>query len=166
MHILLFGKLSHCRRIRSLATVAQPGSFPVGRWWAAGLVLALLAGAVLRLVWVEDMEFKGDELWTFDFASRRWANMQPHGEAPACAREAVYLPRHDVFLTLGSGRQPMLWSWSPARNGWRHLAIPDPATGQNRALVYDPKRDVLLLVAGTGGSSGEAAVYALRFTGD
>jgi hypothetical protein len=33
-------------------------------------------------------------------------------------------------------------------------------------MVYDSKRDVLLLVAGIGGSSGDAAVYALRFTGD
>jgi hypothetical protein len=107
-----------------------------------------------------------DELWTFDFASRRWVNRQPHGEAPACAREAVYLARHDLFLTLGTGQQPMLWSWSPAANEWRRLAIPVPANGQNRAMVYDPKRDMLLLVAGTGGSSSDAAVYALRFTGD
>ncbi len=60
----------------------------------------------------------------------------------------------------------MLWSWSPAANEWRRLAIPVPANGQNRAMVYDPKRDMLLLVAGTGGSSSDAAVYALRFTGD
>jgi hypothetical protein len=40
------------------------------------------------------------------------------------------------------------------------------ATGQNPTMVYDSKRDVLLLVAGIGGSSGDAAVYALRFTGD
>ncbi len=38
-------------------------------WWLSGraaLLLALLAGAVLRLVWVEDMEWKGDELWSFE----------------------------------------------------------------------------------------------------
>lgn len=34
-------------------------------WWALGLAGALLAGAALRLVWVEDIEFKGDESWTF-----------------------------------------------------------------------------------------------------
>ena len=76
------------------------------------------------------------------------------------------MPRHDVFLTLGTGSQPTLWSWSPARNQWRRLAMSVPAIGQNRALLYDAKRDVLLLVAGSGGSTGEAAVYALRFTGE
>jgi hypothetical protein len=33
--------------------------------WALGLIGVLLAGAALRLVWVEDIEFKTDESWTF-----------------------------------------------------------------------------------------------------
>ena len=45
------------------------------------------------------------------------------------------------------------------------LEICDKHAGQNGALVYDPKRHVLLLVAGAGGDSGAAAVYSLRFTG-
>jgi hypothetical protein len=39
-------------------------------WWAIGLLLALLAGAGLRLVWVEDMEYKTDEHWTFQRIQR------------------------------------------------------------------------------------------------
>jgi hypothetical protein len=35
------------------------------RLWLAGLVGALIVGAVLRLVWVNDIEFKADEAWTF-----------------------------------------------------------------------------------------------------
>jgi hypothetical protein len=103
-----------------------------------------------------------DELWTFDYASRRWANPQPKGEAPPCAREAVYLAGPDLFVTLGGGREPVLWSWSPARNEWQKLSIAVPAAGQNRALVYDQKRELLLLVTGATDSS-EAAVYAVRF---
>jgi 4-amino-4-deoxy-L-arabinose transferase-like glycosyltransferase len=30
------------------------------------MILVLLLGALLRLVWVEDMEYKGDETWTFE----------------------------------------------------------------------------------------------------
>ena len=37
-----------------------------GGLWRCGLIAALLTGAVLRFVWVEDMEYKGDEAWTFD----------------------------------------------------------------------------------------------------
>ena len=42
-------------------------------------------------------------------------------------------------------------------------ATPVPAAGQNRALVYDAKRDVLLLVAGS--NTGQAVVHTVRFTG-
>jgi 4-amino-4-deoxy-L-arabinose transferase-like glycosyltransferase len=34
-------------------------------WAVLGLVLALLAGAGLRLIWPEDIEYKADEAWTF-----------------------------------------------------------------------------------------------------
>ena len=33
-----------------------------------GLVLALLAGATLRLVWVDDIEYKGDESYVYHLA--------------------------------------------------------------------------------------------------
>jgi hypothetical protein len=35
------------------------------RLWPAGLILTLILGAVFRLVWVDDMEYKYDECWTF-----------------------------------------------------------------------------------------------------
>ena len=38
------------------------------RWWPVGLAVALLLGAGLRLIWVQDMEYKLDEAWTFDRA--------------------------------------------------------------------------------------------------
>ena len=101
-----------------------------------------------------------DELWTFDPKSGRWENRRPAGGPPRCMREAVYIPGQDLFLTFGPGT----WTYSPAGNVWRKLDIPDPAqrTGQNRAMVYDPKRDAVLLVLGTGGDAGRASVYALR----
>jgi hypothetical protein len=36
------------------------------RSWHVGLAAALVAGAVLRLVWVQDMEYKSDEIYMFD----------------------------------------------------------------------------------------------------
>ena len=38
-------------------------------------------------------------------------------------------------------------------------------TGQNRALVYDPARDLVLLVV-TANDRAEARVYALRYLHD
>lgn len=34
-------------------------------WWAVGLACALIVGAGLRLIWVNDMEYKYDECWVF-----------------------------------------------------------------------------------------------------
>jgi hypothetical protein len=103
-----------------------------------------------------------DELWTFNLNTRRWQNMKPSGDAaPACMREAVYLPGQDVFLTVGA----TLWAYKVSQNAWHKIEIPSPpgAAGQNRAMVYDPQRDLVLLVLGTGGDSGKASVYALRY---
>ncbi|HWG45406.1 MAG TPA: hypothetical protein VN688_21765 [Gemmataceae bacterium] len=35
-------------------------------WPVLGLILALIAGAGLRLVWPQDIEYKADEAWTFE----------------------------------------------------------------------------------------------------
>ena len=110
-----------------------------------------------------------DELWTFDLGSRRWHNMHPKtsgAEPPACSREAVYLPKEDVFLTYGDG----VWTWSASENVWHAVRAPldskpEPTVGQNRALVYDPKRNLVFLVLGAGGDDGLAQVYALRYAG-
>jgi hypothetical protein len=105
-----------------------------------------------------------DELWTFDMRSHAWRNMQPKSTAapPPCSREAVYLPQRDTFVTLGE----RLWTWKPAENAWRAVHIPfdkAPAkTGQNRAMVYDPKRNLIFLVLGERGDDGVARLYALR----
>ena len=90
--------------------------------------------------------------------------MQPatSGPPPRCSREAVYLPQQDAFVTFGEG----LWMWRPGENSWRNLRVPfqsPPAqVGQNRAMVYDPKREVILLVLGARGDNGVTQVYSLR----
>ena len=35
-------------------------------WATGGLILAISIGALLRLIWAADIEYKGDELWTFE----------------------------------------------------------------------------------------------------
>ena len=108
-----------------------------------------------------------DELWTFDLKTARWKNMRPSVLAPEgalpprCMREAVYIPHEDVFLTLGA----TTWAYKVSSNSWERIDIPAPAgsAGQNRAMVYDPQRDLVLLVLGNTGDSGTASVYALRF---
>jgi hypothetical protein len=105
-----------------------------------------------------------DELWVFNLRSGDWKNMSPasDGPPPRCSREAVYLPETDAFVTFGDG----VWVWKPAANTWKAVPIPfDKApsqTGQNRAMVYDPKHKVILLVLGARGDDGVAQVYALR----
>ncbi len=115
-----------------------------------------------------------DELWSFDVKSRTWKNLNPRlasadgSSPPACGREAVYIPGQDVVLIYGGRGET--WTYTPADNAWRQARFPTSGedlhgkVGQNRAMVYDPKRDLVLLVlGGRGGDVGEASVYALRY---
>ncbi|MBI3697326.1 MAG: hypothetical protein HY238_21125, partial [Acidobacteria bacterium] len=115
-----------------------------------------------------------DEIWTFDMAKKRWEEKRPTGQAPTCTREAVYILREDVFLTYGPSPEdptvPALHAWHVGANTWRRVSVP-PMTeiesprraSQNRAMVYDAERDLVLLVLGTGGDAGKAYVYAMRY---
>src|SRR4029077_18093460 len=118
-----------------------------------------------------------DELWGFDLKKKTWQNLKPRiaggGAPPACNREMVYLPEQDVALTYGPapGKEaaPALWAYRPGENTWQRIAIDPPAgvdpavaRGQNRALVYDPARDLVLLVLGVNDRS-QTQVFALRF---
>jgi hypothetical protein len=42
------------------------------RGWAIGFFVAVAAGIVFRLVWLEDIEFKRDEAWTFNQVRAFW----------------------------------------------------------------------------------------------
>lgn len=106
-----------------------------------------------------------DQLWTFDLATKQWTNRNPTlsggGDPPLCTREAVYIPTQDAFLIYGSNT----WEYDPARNTWRKAPVAEPAekAGQNRAMVYDAKRDVVLLVLGASGNTAKTSVYAMRY---
>ena len=77
-----------CRMNMSLASVS-----PTTRRWRLaawlGLAAVVAAGAGLRLAWVEDIEYKADEAWTFAHAqaigrgeSLDWVGM-PSSAGPA-----------------------------------------------------------------------------------
>ncbi|MGE3805639.1 MAG: hypothetical protein AB7K24_13265, partial [Gemmataceae bacterium] len=118
------------------------------------------------------------ELWAFERKAGKWIHLEPKvaappdGAAPTCVREAVYLPDQDVLLTYGrgTGGQPEMWAYQGADNTWSRIELALPpdtsarqASGQNRALVYDPDRRLVLLVLGGGGDRGQASVFALRY---
>ena len=122
-----------------------------------------------------------DELWAFDLKTQRWRHLRPTVAAtdkapPLCHREMIYLPKHDVFLTYGPapGDEPgsALWAYRPQQNLWQRLMVAAPpgvapatVRSQNRALVYDPVRDLVLLVTGVNDRS-PALVYAFRMPGE
>src|SRR5262249_21961967 len=65
-----------------------------------------------------------DELWSFDPATRLWTNRNPKVRGPAdappvCGREAVYVPREDVFLTFTD----TLWAYRPGDNTWQKAGV-------------------------------------------
>jgi len=79
--------------------------------------------------------------------------------------------KQDLLVTsAASSKQPQnrtLWAYRPSENEWEELEIAGEDVprrmGWNHALVYDARRDLILLVAGAGGDTGTASVYALRF---
>jgi len=108
-----------------------------------------------------------NELWALDVARGAWEELKPQGPAPGCSREAVYLASQDVLLTWSRGTA---WAYAPGENAWRAVTVAPPAgveparlAAQNRAMVHDPARDLVLLVLGLGGDQGKASVYALRY---
>lgn len=123
-----------------------------------------------------------DELWTFDLDAARWMRLEPELETPdnrppVCRREAVYIPGEDVLLTCGSPAGDEddvgVYTYRIEENTWRRVEIPAPpgremweVAGQNRAMAYDPERDLVLMVLGEDlGDRGAAVVYALRYRG-
>ena len=116
-----------------------------------------------------------DELWAFDPATGKWTKLrpQPGTTPPESGREAVYLERDDVFLTTGAPRDSRengaVYAYRVGENAWHRLDIAPPegmSAGaylqQNRAMTYDPKHGLVLMVLGKGDADG-AAVYALRY---
>ncbi len=74
----------------------------LGRSWHWALFAVILAGALLRLAWVEDMEYKGDERWTFE----RTQNVGRSESLPWLGMSTSYELRHPggtvwVFVALG-----------------------------------------------------------------
>ena len=121
-----------------------------------------------------------DELWTFDLKTKKWKHMQPRVAAPqgsrppVTLRESVYLPNEDVVLMYdraGEGRsETSVWAYKVDENAWYLLDMAPPVgleevdySGHNRALLYDEKRDLVLLVIGARGNEGQAHVFALRY---
>ena len=95
---------------------------PAVRWvWLAGLVLALALGAVLRLVWVGDIEYKADEEWTYRQARDAVrAGQWPRFGMPASAGPLNPGPSVWVFVLLGevTGTDPD--ATRPGRRGAEH----------------------------------------------
>jgi hypothetical protein len=59
--------------------------------WAIGCVLAIAAGIMFRLIWIEDVEYKSDEAWTFLHVQDFWqtrhlplVGMESSGGIPNC----------------------------------------------------------------------------------
>ena len=67
-----------------MPSVPSPIPAPLGRryWPLMAVLAAVLIGAALRLVWVGDMEWKGDEQWMFQQTQQihRWDQLPWKGD--------------------------------------------------------------------------------------
>ena len=73
------------------------------RRWALGLIAALAAGIVFRLLWLRDVEYKADEAWTFVQVQAFW---QSHTLRPVGIPSSAGLPHPGLslwfFLAIGA----------------------------------------------------------------
>ena len=67
-----------------------------------------------------------------------------------------------MVLLINEHKLDVMVRWEAASPVPPPGVAPAVARGQNRALVYDPARDLVLLVLGTNDRS-QSRVYALRF---
>src|SRR5262245_51805900 len=74
-----------------------------GRWGRCGLLLALFTGAVLRLIWPFDIEYKYDEQWMFERTQR--VGVQEPLPLHGLPTSAQFLnPGLNVWIFVGLGR--------------------------------------------------------------
>jgi len=58
--------------LRSLGGTTIPVSWLWRQRWAIGLFVSVTAGVIYRLIWLQDIEFKEDEAWTFTQVQAFW----------------------------------------------------------------------------------------------
>jgi hypothetical protein len=77
------------------AISARTGEIVSRRGWAIGLVAAIAAGIVFRLLWLHDVEYKLDEAWVFDQVRAFW---QSHTLLPVGISSSEGLPHPGLNL--------------------------------------------------------------------
>jgi hypothetical protein len=117
-----------------------------------------------------------------DAAKPRWeklpATTADGARLPAAYREWIYIPKHDVFLTmqwqpLGSTKAPIVWSFDPSANQFRRVelalgngVVPGGKKGNLRSasvsagLAYDPVSDVAFYIHS---ENGPPVMFAFRY---
>ena len=95
------------------APQAWPRSWAHALWrgrWAIGFGLALALGLVFRLVWLSDMEWKGDEAWTFAQLRAFW---QSRDLPPLGMASSAGLPNAGLSLWAFIGLSALLPALDP-----------------------------------------------------
>jgi Galactose oxidase, central domain len=113
-----------------------------------------------------------NDLWYYsEDPTPQWIQVTPAGALPSAraAGALAYDPQRDRLVLMG-GRSDMLDVWELPLSGptalqWRALAPSGmtPTTRRSMALVYDPVRDRLLMVAGVDAGGNGRPTYALEF---
>jgi hypothetical protein len=75
--------------------------------WAVGLAAASAAGIAFRLMWLRDMEYKGDQIWTLDHVMAFWRDR----DLPLVGmRSSTGVPNAGlsiwVFIAMGAALRP------------------------------------------------------------
>jgi hypothetical protein len=142
---------------------------PAGRWGSA-LAWDGHGGRIVMFGGFEnaDYPFRAADasLWEWDAGTGGWTALHPASAARPSARglhDMVWDPVRRRVVLFGS--VPMdVWEWESGTMTWTERTLPDDRTleRQSHTAVYDPERNVIVLVGGLGSTPER---FALEWEG-
>ena len=99
------------------------------------------------------------DTWAYDYHNNTWTNMNPR-TGPSARRDhaMIYDSESDRVILFGgygnSGYLSDTWAYDFNTNQWvRMLPVSSPSSRRDHAMVYDSRRDIVILFGGYNGGS-------------
>jgi len=135
----------------------NPSTHPSGRNWMAMAYDSESDKVILFGGWADGRIYA--DTWAYDYKTNTWTNMNPSESPPPRYQSAMaYDSESDRVILFGgyasSGYLHDTWAYDYNTNTWTRMNPSTyPSARNNFAMVYNSKRDIIILYAGYSGSA-------------